>query len=96
MANKVIQLSDGTDSLFPRSAIYETVNLSFSSGMATLAGKSGFVLGNIYAINRPSNENNDYTIDSIQRDTSGNYHLKNMYTALSSSLTVICIWIPVS
>ena len=74
--------------------LVETVGVTFSSGRATVAAKSGYYLVNAYANNRPTSETaNQYSIASIQRLTNGQYYLRNVDSGLSASLNVVLIWV---
>jgi hypothetical protein len=74
--------------------LVETVGVTFSSGRATIAAKSGYYLANAYANNRPTSEtSNQYSISSIQRLTNGQYYLRNVDSGLSASLNVVLIWV---
>lgn len=74
--------------------LVETVGVTFSSGRATVAAKSGYYLVNAYANNRPTSETaNQYSIASIQRLTNGQYYLRNVEPDLSASLNVVLIWV---
>lgn len=71
----------------------ETIaSLTFSSGVATLAKKTGYILINIYPYNR---SDNIYGITSFTEQTDGSYKIRNNTTNLSASLAARAIWLKV-
>lgn len=73
--------------------IAETAALTFTSGSATLAAKTGYKLVSVYPYNR---SDASYGITDWTEQTNGSYVLKNKYTSLSASLVVRVIWVKVS
>ena len=75
------------------SIITQTVFLSFSSGTATIASKSGYALVSAYAYDRPTSEtSNPYSIISIQELENGNYYARNAETGLTADVRCMLVW----
>lgn len=71
----------------------ETIaSLTFSSGVATLAKKTGYILINIYPYDR---NDNGYGITSFTEQKNGSYQIRNNTTNLSASLAARAIWLKV-
>lgn len=71
----------------------ETIaSLTFSSGVATLAKKAGYILINIYPYDR---NDNGYGITSFTEQKNGSYQIRNNTTNLNGSLSARAIWLKV-
>lgn len=70
--------------------VIELQGLTFSSGVATVANKSGYLLMSVIAVNRPDYE---YSPIGISQQTDSSYKVVNLDSTLSGEMACKLLWV---